>query len=134
MGIGPAIQWPIFNGGASKANLALSKAQADAALAGYRKAIQSAFADVSNALARSGTIDAQLAAVQGQESAAADNARLVDRRYRGGISSYLDSLAATQALYGAQKSLVATQLASASNRIALYRALGGEAPGKTVNH
>ena len=133
-GIGPAIQWPIFNGGASKANLALSKAQADAALAGYRKAIQSAFADVSNALARSGTIDAQLAAVQGQESAAADNARLVDRRYRGGISSYLDSLAATQALYGAQKSLVATQLASASNRIALYRALGGEAPGKTVNH
>ena len=131
-GIGPAISWPIFNGGASKANLALSKAQADAALAAYRKAIQSAFADVSNALARSGTIDAQLAAVQGEESAAADNARLVDKRYRGGISSYLDSLAATQALYGAQKSLVATQLASASNRVALYRALGGDAPGETV--
>jgi len=133
-GVGPAISWPIFNGGASKANLALSKAQADAALAEYRKAIQSAFADVSNALARSGTIDAQLAAVQGEESAAADNARLVDRRYRGGISSYLDSLTATQALYASQKSLVATQLASASSRIALYRALGGDAPGETVGH
>ena len=127
-GVGPAISWPVFNGGASKAGLALSRAQSDAALAGYRKAVQSAFADVANGLARAGTIDAQLAAVQGEESAAADNARLVDRRYRGGISSYLDSLTAQQALYAAQKSLVATQLASASNRVALYRALGGDNP------
>ena len=127
-GTGAAASWPIFNGGASKSAFRLSEAQRDASLATYRKAIQSAFRDVADALARGGTIDAQLAATTAARDAAADNFRLADRRYQGGVTSWLESLTAQQALYAQDKALVSTRLAAASNRVALYRALGGDDP------
>jgi len=119
--------YSIFNGGASKAGVTLSQAQRDAALASYRAAIQSAFADVANALARRGTIEAQVKAVSQGRDAAADNLHLADLRYRGGRDSYLQELTARQALYTAERSLVAAQLLRSTNLVALYRSLGGDA-------
>lgn len=119
--------YPIFRAGAGKANVALSEAQRDAALGTYRKAIQSAFADVADTLARRGTIDRQLAAARAGRDAAADNASLAEMRYRGGITSFLESLTAQQALYNAERSLADVQRLRATNLVALYRSLGGEA-------
>ena len=127
-GAGVLASWPIFNGGASKAAVRLSEAQRDASLATYRKTIESAFRDVANALARSGTIEAQLAASSAARDAAADNFRLADQRYQGGVTSWLESLTAQQALYAQEKALVSTRLALASNRVALYQALGSDDP------
>ena len=121
--------YAIFSGGAGRANVALGQAQRDAALASYRKAIQSAFADVADTLARRGTIDAQLQAAASGREAAADNSRLATMRYRGGIESYLEELTARQALYAAERRLVQTRLVKASNLVALYRSLGGDAFG-----
>lgn len=118
--------YPIFRGGAAKAAYRVSQAQRDAALAAYRRAVQAAFADVSNVLARRGTIEDQLAAVGAARDAAADNYRLVDLRYHGGIGNYLDALTAQQALYAAEKSLLAAKAARAANLVGLYRALGGD--------
>lgn len=127
-GTGAGVSWPIFDGGAAKSTYRLSQAQRDAALASYRKAIESAFRDVADTLARRGTIDAQLAATAAARDAAADNYRLANRRYQGGITSWLESLTAQQALYGQEKTLVSTQAARASNLVALYQALGGDDP------
>ena len=124
---GASASYNIFSGGAGKANVRLTEAQRDAALATYKKAIQSAFADVANALARRGTIDAQLQANAAGRAAAQDNLNLADMRYRGGIDSYLQDLTARQALYSAERTLVATQQLRAANLIAIYRALGGDA-------
>lgn len=124
--LGASASYPIFRGGAGKANVALTEAQRDGLLADYRKAIQSAFRDVADALARRGTIDAQLAAVAAGRFAATDNAKLADMRYRGGIDSYLTSLTAQQALYSARRTLVAVELARATNRVDVYRALGAD--------
>jgi len=118
--------YSIFSGGAGRANVELSKAQRDAALATYRKAVQAAFADVANTLARRGTIDDQLKASAAGREAAADNSHLATLRYRGGIESYLEELTARQALYSAERSLVQTQLLKAGNLVALYRSLGGD--------
>ncbi|MEP7221897.1 MAG: efflux transporter outer membrane subunit [Novosphingobium sp.] len=123
---GAAANYPIFSGGAGKANVRLSEAQRDAALAGYQKAIQTAFADVANALARRGTITAQTRAVEAGDAAAEDNLSLADARYRGGIDSYLQDLTARVARYNAARSLIQTRLLSATNRVSLYRALGGD--------
>lgn len=123
---GGGITWPIFNGGASRNGLKLATAQQQAALAAYRKAIEAAFADTADVLARRGTIEGQLAATQAARDAAADNYTLTDERYRGGVSSYLDSLSAQQTLYASEKSLIATRLTRASNLVGLYRALGGD--------
>ena len=124
--------YPIFRAGAGRQSLKLAKAQRDATLATYRKAIQSAFADVANVLARRGTIEDQLAATTAAARAAADNYQLTDQRYKGGVASYLDNLSAQQSLYAAQKTLVAVRLARATNLVGLYRALGGDRPGESI--
>ena len=118
--------WSLFNAGAARAGVAQSKAQRDAALAAYRKAIESAFADVADTLARRGTIDAQLTATRAGREAAADNLHLAQLRYRGGVDSYLGELTARQALYSAERTLANTQRLRASNLVALYRSLGGD--------
>lgn len=118
--------YALFSGGAGRANVRASEAQRDLALAGYRKAIQSAFADVANVLARRGTIDRQLAATQATRAAAADNLALSDLRYRGGVGTYLQDLTARLSAYSAERSLVQTRYAEAASRVGLYRALGGD--------
>jgi len=124
---GGGASYPIFRAGAGRAGVALSQAQRDATLATYERAIQIAFREVSDALARRGTIDAQLRANTTQADAAADNYTLADARYRGGIEPFLNSLDAQRSLYSAQRTLVATRLVRASNLVSLYRTLGGDA-------
>ncbi len=65
--------YPIFRAGAGRANVRLTEAQRDAAVAAYQKAIQTAFREVSDALARRGTMNDQLRAREAQKAAAADN-------------------------------------------------------------
>lgn len=125
--VAPSVNYPIFRAGAGIAGVAQSKAQRDAALATYEKAIQTAFREVSDALARRGTIADQTKASQALEAAAADNYRLSDARYRGGIDTFLADLDAQRSLYTAQRSLVATELTEATNLVSLYRVLGGDA-------
>jgi len=125
--VAPSVNYPIFRAGAGKAGVRQSEAQRDAALATYEKTIQTAFREVSDALARRGTIDAQTAAQRALTAAATDNYRLSDARYRGGIDTFLQSLDAQRSLYSAQRSLIATELVAASNRVTLYRVLGGDA-------
>jgi len=123
---GANASYPIFRAGAGRANVAVSKAQRDAAVATYEKTIQTAFREVSDALARRGTIGAQLTATRDLRDAAADNYKLSDARYRGGIDNFLQSLDAQRSLYSAERTLVTTQLTRASNLVTLYRTLGGD--------
>ncbi|QAY78497.1 efflux transporter outer membrane subunit [Sphingosinicella sp. BN140058] len=123
---GADISYPIFRAGAGRAGVRLSEAQQQAALATYERAIQIAFREVSDALARRGTIGEQLRARTAQRDAAADTYRLTEARYRGGIDPFLTSLDAQRSLYAADRTLVATRLVAASNLVTLYQALGGD--------
>ena len=123
----PNASYTIFNAGAGRAGVAYSQAQRDAALANYERAIQTAFRETADALARQGTIDAQLTANRRFATAAADTLNLTNARYQGGIETFLSSLDAQRSAYQAQRTLAATQLVAATNRVALYQALGGDA-------
>ncbi len=123
----PGLSYPIFSGGAGKAAVRQARAQFDAAVATYERTIQTAFREVADALARRATIGDQAAAQTQLVAAASDNFRLSEARYRGGVDSFLQSLDAQRSLYGARRSLVATQLTSATNLVTLYRTLGGDA-------
>ena len=125
--VAPSVSYPIFRAGAGRAGVRYSQAQRDAALANYERAIQSAFRETADALAREGTLQTQLDADKRFATAAADTLNLVNARYQGGIETFLSSLDAQRSLYTAQRTLVATVLTGASNRVALYRALGGDA-------
>ena len=118
--------YTIFNAGAGRANVRLTEAQRAAAIATYQKAIQTAFREVADALARRGTIDDELGARQRQQAAAADVYVLSEARYRNGIDSFLNSLDAQRSYYSTQQILVQTKLIAAQNRVDLYQALGGD--------
>ncbi|WP_447765418.1 efflux transporter outer membrane subunit [Sphingopyxis panaciterrae] len=116
----------IFDAGGRRAGVDVTKAQRDAALAGYEGAIQTAFRETADALAVQGTITERVRAAAANTEAAADTATLTDARYKGGVDSFLSSLDAQRSLYTARRSEIATQLLLVSTRIALFRALGGD--------
>lgn len=118
--------YTIFQAGAGRANVRLSEAQRNAALATYQKAIQTAFREVSDALARRGTINDELGARRRQQAAAADVYRLEEARYRAGIDSFLASLDAQRSYYATQQTVVQTKLVAAQNLVDLYQSLGGD--------
>jgi multidrug efflux system outer membrane protein len=118
--------YTIFDAGGRRANVAVSAAQRDAALATYEKAIQTAFREISDVLAVRGTIGDRLAAARANTAAAADSARLTDARYREGIENFLASLVAQRALYAARQQETAVTAASLQNLVELYRALGAD--------
>ncbi len=124
---GADASYAIFDAGGRRANVAVSEAQRDAALATYEKAIQTAFREVSDVLAVSGTIGDRLRAAHANTLAAADTAQLTERRYRGGIDSFLANLVAQRSLYTARRQEVAVRAALLENRVELYRALGADA-------
>ncbi|MBB4153280.1 multidrug efflux system outer membrane protein [Sphingomonas jinjuensis] len=124
--VAPSVSYPIFQAGAGIANVRYSEAQRDVLLATYERAIQIAFQETADALARQGTITDQLQANVNNQAAALDTYNLTQARYRGGIDTYLSSLDAQRSLYSAQRTLIATQLTGASNRVTLYRVLGGD--------
>ncbi|MCH7629451.1 MAG: TolC family protein, partial [Proteobacteria bacterium] len=115
----------LFDFGGNAANLAASKAARDAALATYEGAIQSAFREVADALARRGTIDAKVAAQTSLADNAAKAARISQSRFANGVASYLEPLDAQRTATSARQALVAARLARASNMVELYRSLGG---------
>lgn len=118
--------WSIFNAGGKAANVDVAKAQRDAALATYEKAIQTAFSEVADALADQGTLTERLRAASAYTAAAQDSARLIEATYKQGVASSLDNLDAQRSLYTARKAEVAVRLQAAANRITLYRVLGGD--------
>ena len=124
--LGANAAYTVFQGGAGHANVRLTEAQRNAALATYQRAVQTAFREVADALARSATMDDQLAAAQRQQAAGADNYLLTEARYRAGVDPFLNVLIAQRTYYTAQTALVQTKLTEGQNRVALYESLGGD--------
>jgi multidrug efflux system outer membrane protein len=118
--------YTIFQGGAGHANVRLTEAQRNAAVANYQKVIQTAFREVSDALARRGTMGKEITARTEQAAAAADSLRLSEARYRAGIENFLATLDAQRSSYSARRILVQTKLESAQNLVDLYQSLGGD--------
>jgi len=118
--------YTIFQSDAGHANVRLSEAQRNAAVATYQKTIQTAFREVADALARRGTINDEIAARQRQQAATADTYVLTEARYRAGIDPFLTVLDAQRSYYAAQQQMVQTKLTAAQNIVTLYQSIGGD--------
>lgn len=121
----PQIDLPIFDGGQRRAQVEVSEASRQEAMAGYESALQSAFREVADALAVRDQLAERLAAQQAQVDAAEQSQRLAERSYRLGGSSQLELLDAQRQLTTAKRALVTLRQTEQSNRVALLRALGG---------
>jgi multidrug efflux system outer membrane protein len=133
----PQAAVPIFHGGALVGNLSAARTQQKIAVAQYEKAIQSGFRDVADALALTASLDRQHRAQQALVDATSQAYELSQQRYKTGADSYLTLLTAQQSYYAAQQGLISTRLAEQSNRVTLYKALGGgwqEHSGQTASN
>ncbi len=99
----------------------------------YEAAVQTAFQDVANALVAREQLDKAYAANTKQSKAYADYLRLVNLRYRHGVSNALDLQDAERSSYAADSTLLATQLTRLENLADLYKALGGGLKRYTVD-
>jgi multidrug efflux system outer membrane protein len=120
----PQITLPIF-APRTWAELRVSKVDRELAVANYERAIQAAFRDVADALARYGTIDGQVQAQESLVDATRATYRLSTARYDKGIDIYLNVLDAQRSMFAAELELIATRFLKYNNQVNLYAALGG---------
>ncbi len=121
----PQITLPIFDAGRNRANLKVAEVDRDIAVARYEKAIQSGFREVADALAERATVGEQVASQQRLVTQSEDALRLAEARFHQGVDDRLATLDAQRSLYAAQQGLIAARLSQQTNRVTLYKALGG---------
>lgn len=122
---GPSITLPIFNGGATQANLRAVQAQREIQLANYEKTLQTAFREVADALATRRTLAERLEAQRALVAASTRSFDLAQALFKGGSGNYLSVLDAQRSLYAAQQSLISLMLTEQGNRLTLYKVMGG---------
>lgn len=124
----PQLVLPIFDGGRNRANMDIASVRKDIAIAKYEGAIQSAFRDVSDALAATDTLRreevSRLALARSSEEAS----RLSEARYRGGVDSHLRYLEAQRSSFVNQMTYIEVSTQRQMALVNLFKALGGGWP------
>jgi len=121
----PSISVPIFNAGSLKGSLDSAKIAGAIEVANYEKAIQTAFSEVSDALANRRGLIEQLDAQKSLVKTEGERLELANLRYRSGVSSYFDVLDAQRSHFTAQQSLISARAEQRQNLVELYKVLGG---------
>ncbi len=116
---------PIFTGGSIKGQVTSATAGQQAALVAYQRAIQSAFADMENALVSREKAEEQLAAEQRRVTAYQEYTRLAWLQYNGGYTPYLNVLYAEAQLFPAELNVVQVRAANFIALTNIYKAMGG---------
>lgn len=116
---------PIFNAGRTRRQVEVARARERQLLAAYTKAVQSAFAEVEDALVARRTGAAEREARARQVEALARALRLAGLRYEGGDASYLEVLDAERNLLRAELDLTAARRSELAAAVTLFKALGG---------
>jgi len=122
---GPAISLPIFDGGGLRNQLAKSDADYDLAVATYNQTLVAALREVADALQAARSLDAQIASTLQARSAAQAALQLATTRYRAGLGTQLDVLAAQRPLLQFDQQLATLRAQRITATIDLDRALGG---------
>ncbi len=120
-----SLTMPIFNWGKLNANINSKKTQFEQAFLNYKATVLSAFQEVEDALiANSQELERHKALTQAV-AANQTAVQLANERYQKGLTAFLDVLESQKALYQAESLVVSSEAQISSNRIALYKALGG---------
>ncbi len=123
--VGPAISLPIFHGGALQGQYRGARATYDEAVASYDRTVLAAYREVADAVTTRRTLDQRLTDARAAVAASQDAYTIAQKRYKGGLSTYLDVLNVEDQLLAARQSLAGLEASAFSTDIALIRALGG---------
>ncbi len=123
--LGAAITGPLFTGGLIAGQVNQAQAQQKAAMFNYLSVVQSAFADVNNALVGRIKLGEQVRAEKKRVDALSETLRLSTLRYDGGYSDYLSVLYAQQQLFPAELAYAQDLGQSLAAVVKVYLAMGG---------
>ena len=122
---GPAISLPIFDGGRLRGQLDASDADYDLAVANYNQSLVGALHEVTDTLQTARSLDQQIETSQRGLNAATAAWDLAQTRYRAGLGTQLDVLAAQRPLLQLDQQIATLQAQRLGATIDLDRALGG---------
>lgn len=130
---GPAELWsyagtvtaPVFTAGGIKGQVSIAEAREQQALFAYRRAIQTAFQEVADALIAGQKSREELLAQAQRLDALRTYARLANLRHDNGYSSYLEVLDAERSLFNAELDYTRVKSDTYFSLIDLYKAMGG---------
>ena len=123
--VAPAISLPVFDGERLRAGLAERDADYDLAVAHYNDALVHSLHEVAEQIITLRAIDTQTATQKQAVEAAQSAYDLAMKRYRSGLSSYLDALTAQQAHLRAEQQLIDLDSQRLLASVRLAQALGG---------
>ncbi len=115
----------IFEGGKLRGNLRSAKSQQRQSLIAYKQSIQLAFRDVSDALIAYEKFHQVRVAQETTVQDLSDSVSTSLKRYRGGITTYLEVLDNQRSLFSAQLTLAQDRGNEYQSLVQLYKALGG---------
>jgi multidrug efflux system outer membrane protein len=123
--LGASLAQPIFDGGRLRSRVEEEKARGEQALAGYRKVVATAVADVREAYANLDLTEQAFTAERNRVTSLARAHDLARRGHGAGALSYLDLLDAERNLYQAQLQQVGAYRDQLIGQVAAFKALGG---------
>jgi len=121
----PQLTQAIFSGGRLQANVRLSQAQQQEAVASYLQTVLTAFTEVADDIAAYDQQRAYRVQVGLYEAASTKSLKVANERYEAGETSYLEVLNAETRSYQADASLQQAKLSERLALVQLYLALGG---------
>jgi NodT family efflux transporter outer membrane factor (OMF) lipoprotein len=123
--IGPIATLPIFTGGFNYFNLKATEAQKEQALTLYQFTVRQAFREVSDGLVAHDQFKKVLVEQQALVESYRRYAVLANKRFKGGLESFLTVLDSERQLFSAKLDLAAVQRDRLLTLVQLYKALGG---------
>jgi multidrug efflux system outer membrane protein len=120
-----ALTQPIFEAGRIRSGVKLAEAQKQEMLLTYKRTIQNAFRDVSDALIAYRKNREFRIEQEKLKNAAQDSARLSNLRFKSGETDYLEVLTNETNYFSAELGLAQAQFNELLALVELYRALGG---------
>jgi NodT family efflux transporter outer membrane factor (OMF) lipoprotein len=120
-----SISGPLFDAGASLAQVRVQQGALEQARQAYRSTVLTALKDVEDALAALGGDRERRLHLQKAVEAAANAALLARQRYASGLIDFQTVLETQRSLYSTQDALASTSTDLGADHVRLYKALGG---------
>lgn len=120
-----SVSLPLFDGGASAAQVRAQQAALDQAKTGYEAAVLTALQEVEDALAALRGDRERLARLQLAAQAAANAALLARQRYGSGLVDFQTVLDTQRTQLSTQDSVASAAASVSTDHVRLYKALGG---------
>ncbi len=120
-----SVSVPLFDGGASKAQVRAQEAALDRARVGYQSVVLTALKDVEDALIALRGNRERLDRLRNAADAAGNAALLARQRYQSGLVDFQTVLDTQRTLLSTQDSVASTQAELSADHVRLYKSLGG---------